>query len=366
MSAQGPLGTFRRSSVPHLLGFHSRWAPWVVLAALVVEAALAWRPGTFGWPLAGYAASFAVLAVGVVLLVRPAADPFPPRLTVVVALAPAAAAAANVWEQAARGGEPGYYAWSWVYAVVLISGVALRGRHAAAIAGLAAACAVHLVGAALVGGAIAAIVATLVIATGAVVLLARQLRRQMLATHAMRSRRLEIAVARAEALAVMRERDRQVGHLRATVASACAPVLEGRVPTDFEKAHCLRAEARLRDRVRAGVLARPDVENLVERARSCGTLVHLLDDGGLADASAAEVGQLAAVVARELAGALSGQVPVNEVTVRVLPPRRPAVCTIVAERAGDGHRRVAVSRDGQGSLVEAVDDDTPPPRGGSG
>ncbi|WP_149359371.1 hypothetical protein [Lolliginicoccus suaedae] len=92
----------------------------------------------------------------------------------------------------------------------------------------------------------------------------------------------------------------------------------------------------MRDRIRARALATELLLDAAEQARSRGVDVTLLDDGSLDGHDPELVGGVRATVIARLE-----QIPAGRITVRILPPGRESVCTIV-EDSPHGAERVEV------------------------
>ena len=98
-----------------------------------------------------------------------------------------------------------------------------------------------------------------------------------------------------------------------------------------QKDRCRLAEAHLRDAIRAPTLSRSDVGEAAWHARERGVTVTMFDEGGMdnLDANVAQrvLGDIAAMLAA---------LPDGSVTVRIQPPRRTLLATVVADT--DGHQ----------------------------
>ncbi|GAA5108993.1 hypothetical protein [Nocardia iowensis] len=120
-----------------------------------------------------------------------------------------------------------------------------------------------------------------------------------------------------------------------------------------EREECRLLEAELRDELRAPQLSTPEVLGAARAARQRGIEVMLLDDGGLDVASSRIRTLIHDVVTRELDNTHRGQV-----TVRVLPPGRPNLATVLVDQPC-GNRRTEINRAG---TVTVTLDRTPPLR----
>lgn len=158
----------------------------------------------------------------------------------------------------------------------------------------------------------------------------------------LREQESERAADEAMTQAVLRERDSQLTRLDLLVR----PLLErSATGTEFDpesREECGLVEERLRDTLRAPLLASDDdVSRAVESARRRGTKVILLDDGGLRDGPDALVSRLCSALIEALHETAGGTV-----TARVLPPGRETVATILSED-GARVRRVELDHDGR-------------------
>lgn len=149
------------------------------------------------------------------------------------------------------------------------------------------------------------------------------------------------AEAEAADAAVLDERDHRLTQLD----ELTRPLLERMAGcgslTDDDRTAAGLLEAHLRDTLRAPTLTTPAISRAANRARSRGVEVVMLDDHGLDDVPADLRDQLLDRVLDTLAAADSGTV-----TIRVLPPRRQAVLTIV-HRTPDTLSRLEFRVDGE-------------------
>ncbi|KAA0018480.1 hypothetical protein [Antrihabitans cavernicola] len=148
------------------------------------------------------------------------------------------------------------------------------------------------------------------------------------------------AASEAASAAVLEERDAQLDRLDVIARPLLEVIASGRPLSRAEQDDCRLLEARLRDRLRAGLLIDDGVADAAREARRRGVTVVLLDDGGLDD-STPSVRESARGAARSaLTLARSGKV-----SARVLPPGRPMVATILVND-GDSEYHVEVDRAG--------------------
>lgn len=136
------------------------------------------------------------------------------------------------------------------------------------------------------------------------------------------------------------ERERQNARLQ-DVAWPTVELLASRIALTPEQVVDARlTEARLRDSVRAPILDVPPVVDAARRARERGVEVVLIDDHGM-DVARHQAAGFHQLAADWLDAARDGRV-----TVRVLPPGRSALATIVAVTAAGGERELTLSADG--------------------
>ncbi|MFD3707449.1 hypothetical protein ACFWUP_30305 [Nocardia sp. NPDC058658] len=107
--------------------------------------------------------------------------------------------------------------------------------------------------------------------------------------------------------------------------------------TPLERRECGLVEAQLRDQLRGGLLARSPVAEQIARARARGVSVHLYDDHTGPAFDPATWARVTSTITTELARLGGGMV-----TIRIPPPGREVIATIVA-RDATGTRRVAVA-----------------------
>ena len=155
----------------------------------------------------------------------------------------------------------------------------------------------------------------------------------------------EASLDQAEKLAAARarivERDRQRSELRRVAWPTLRRIAGGEPFTALHAADIRLTEAQLRDSVRARSFTGSPVVEAARAARSRGVAVVLFDDGGM-DAAQPGVGQVFCQLAAEsLERTVEGSV-----TVRIHPPDRPLVGSIVAIRGDGTSRRLDVDASG--------------------
>lgn len=132
------------------------------------------------------------------------------------------------------------------------------------------------------------------------------------------------------------------GELRELAWPTMQAVAAGSMFTTTEAADVDLLERQLRDGVRAKALAIPVVVRAARAARSRGVTVALFDEGGMDDGRSTVRADFCALAAEWLGNATDGMV-----TVRVQPPGRLSLGSIVAVSAGGVSRRVDMLTDGR-------------------
>ncbi|TSD93430.1 hypothetical protein FOS14_23035 [Skermania sp. ID1734] len=140
--------------------------------------------------------------------------------------------------------------------------------------------------------------------------------------------------AESAAAATLAERNRQMHRLDHLVRPILTTIAETESLQPHQRRECRLLEAQLRDSLRGAALAVPDVSAAARSAREKGVEVVLVDDHGLDDVRAAEKQRILDRVAAEIR-----DTEVGSVLVRILPPNRSALATILVKNAG-GIRRL--------------------------
>ncbi len=149
--------------------------------------------------------------------------------------------------------------------------------------------------------------------------------------------------------AVLEERDRRLTHLD-DVARPLLERLAGSGPlTEDDRLAARLLEAHLRDMLRAPALATPAISAAADATRSRGVEVVMLDDRGLDDKPASVRERLLDGVRDALDGADAGTL-----TIRVLPPHRETLLTIV-HSTDDYITRLEYGHDGQLAPADRAD-----------
>jgi hypothetical protein len=164
------------------------------------------------------------------------------------------------------------------------------------------------------------------------------LRRAARQVSAVAQRSRERHASHAARLAEAAERHRRLADLEQTVRPVLERLVEGHTPGPEERLRLAALEAELRDRIRGAALDVPAVVASVRAARLRGVAVEIMDDGALAG-----VPDAAAVLA-PIPGLLDA-VAGGRVVIRILPPGRAAVVSVVVETA-EGTRRSTIGPEG--------------------
>lgn len=357
-------GTAATSTAPQVVGLYGRAARTLALVFLFSEFTRGipdGPPGFFGWHVLG---AMLICAVMGAVLLWPGPDPVPIRnalLLVVLAPLPGALtvfALREPHENLVNG------MWTWTLMTTCMSFLAVRGRPVLAWCGALLVAAVYFRWAQLhgwqAGFALAPALVWQFLLLSVCTVFALAMRNQVRRINETRRRGAELAAARAESEARLRERDEQLDYLR----SSAWPQLErlrARAPlSPRDRLELLVLEARLRDRIRARGLATQELLDAAAHARLAGATVILLDDHGLDDVDDETAGAVRGAVLRELAddGCCDGAT----VTVRVHPPGRDVLCTIVAS-GPHAFRRTELRKGAAGVSEELTVEDTAPASG---
>ncbi|WP_328435344.1 hypothetical protein [Nocardia puris] len=334
----GPSGDART-----LLGMDTK-AAWAIagfyLCALTSLAVSTWDDAHRRWPIV--TALLMTAAVTAVLLVA-RRDPLSPVPTVVLT---ASVPAASLLVLLAVPYPPTSPAQLWVFGAGTATAtfMCVRGRTGAAWIGLCAMIATAALrsetkgyGAAHGLGLSVINLAPLLMATFFAYTI-RPAAREIFALHEESTRR---SAAEAAASATLAERRDQLLRLDHKVR----PILERIAGPDplgnTDLAECRSVEAHLRDTLRAPALAVEPVTTAARAARERGLDVVLIDDRGLDGVSDEIRDRLLRLVAAEL-----DQAPGGTVTIRILPPDRGLLATIVGTHPVDGTRRVEITISG--------------------
>lgn len=316
-------GRIRASRVSGLATRNGRVALLYVVAVGIAQTLVLWDSFRRPWLTV---TALAATASGAWLLTSPADDPPPLRVAVPVAVLPVLNAVCLLPQL-----EPGRPELAWLLAIGCYLGglLVVRGRLLLAVCGGLVTFALVAVWAAARDADRPQVVMLLALPVAGYVvgmLWHRLLGAHVAALGAHRSAQARAALAAAAsdaAAAAVAAELREIGF-------EAAPLLErvaaGGTLTPGERTEARLLEARLRDRIRARALAHEPVIAACDRARRHGTDVLLLDDGEESHALPAPVLQRIAE--------LVGPVTDGRVTVRVLPPGRDALATVLVDEGG--------------------------------
>ena len=326
-----------------LIGMQSPAARGLVAfyAATFALLAVASRDGidTF-WPVA---LGVAVVSMCAVILVRMPGDPLPLGSTWALT-ASGPVTCALVFSVLPVPVTSPMQTWPIAAVTVLYTFMGVRGRTWYAWLGLAATILTCVVWTTLTGrGAVAGVAMSIInlapLAMSA--FFAYTVRPSAADIFALREQTTAQVAAEAADTAVLDERDRQLRRLDAQARPLLDRIASGDPLSDDERLTCRLLEAHLRDSVRAPALIDPAVVDAARAARARGVEVILLDDHAADDADDATRRRFLDHVATELNAAGTGTV-----TVRVLPPGRAAMATILCSTDADT-RRVEIGPDGR-------------------
>lgn len=338
--------TFRAEAdltAPTLLWLHTR--PARIVAALFVAATVASLPnyGSDNSSLPWLVVAVAIVAAGIAGLMATRADPMPARTAAIVAASVPLGALVTALALPGPVANPNQTN-ALGAGVALCAFMCVRGRVWAAWAAQVAAVAVMGVwgewtGQGLWVGVLVGVpnLAVLAMAT----MFARIMRPAARDVHELRAReardRGEIAASRERDAERMRQQDRLQRRAWPSVALIASDV----ALTPAQIAEISLLEAELRDSIRSPFFDTPDLRIAARSARSRGVKVELLDDRGMDNADEHLVAAFRTIAGRWLAETADG-----EITVRVFPPDRAGLASIVAISADGEDRELNMAGDG--------------------
>ncbi|MGJ5671710.1 hypothetical protein QLG13_28075 (plasmid) [Rhodococcus aetherivorans] len=156
----------------------------------------------------------------------------------------------------------------------------------------------------------------------------------------LRERSLHNAAVEAAAETVMRERDAQLGRLDTLARPLLDRIATADELDEADLLECTLLEAQLRDSLRAPALTTDRVTAATRAARSRGVEVTLFDEQGLDEAPNEIRDRLLEAIITEIDATRTGSI-----TVRVLPPGRSNLATVLAS-ADTGTRRIEFDQNG--------------------
>lgn len=296
-------------------------------------------------PLPAVTALIVMVLAGALVLVVPG-DPLPCPVTIFVALAGPVATAlttANLSVPRAH-----HMVWTTFAISYLLAVLVLRGRMASAWAGVAGVGVVIAIDGArawLTPGAIVAAFVPIgtVIAISVFALIMRPTQRSL---RQLREESTAQAAAEATMAAANAERVRQLARLDRVARPILERIAEGAALSVAEREQCRLLEAELRDGLRAPHLVTEELSGAARGARARGVEVVLLDDGGFTDAPQWLRERVIEAATRELDAANDGTV-----TVRILPPGRRVLATVLAQ-ARESDRRTEIDPAGAVTVMD--------------
>ncbi|MFC3963933.1 hypothetical protein [Nocardia jiangsuensis] len=318
-----------------LLGMHTTGArvmvgAYVLLISVVTVAT--WPGMRTVWPTV---LSLVVLAVATVALIAVPGDPLPLVATVAMTLAGPFACAVTLVVVPVPMLTP-LQAWTHGGATTIYCFMCVRGRSGFAWLGILGVTLVYMAWTGLTGqGAVAGfgLVAIEIGPLGMATVLSYTLRPNAQLTFELRDAARDRYAEESAAAATMQERDLQVTRLDRLTRPLLTRIADGTPLTERERLECELLEAHLRDSLRAPGLSDEHTTARVRAARSRGVEVVLIDDRGMAE-SAPEVGERV----REAVVAALDATADGSVRIRILPPGRPTLASILV-RAGADVRR---------------------------
>lgn len=294
--------------------------------------------------------AFVLVTAAAALLLAPAPDVYPARLTaLVVGLAVGAAGAA--WNVPASGDDPGWSAWFWGAAATVLLFLALRGRVGAAWIGMGLLAAVAVVWALTTGQTVWQ-GGAYVIRHAAMLLVGTFFALYLLNTARSIERVQQAGLARARSQegsrAAAEEGQRRLERLRALADPALRLLASDAPLTERDRQDFRLLEATLRDWLRGDALATEPVLAAARAARERGVDVTILDDGGNAPLEPSLAGRMERAVVDALEAQGSG-----DIVIRRLPVDRPVAMTIRGSVNGRLNR-LDIPRDALPQGVEAT------------
>lgn len=325
-----------------LLGLHTLAARILVAAYIVTFAVVSWTDP----PADGLWYEFAawiVVSIGAISLISIPGDPLPiPAAIFLTVVGPIAINLNFVTTELPLEGH--LQLWTLGASTAIYAYMAVRGRPLWAWIGMAAtlvSCMVWTAMAgegALYGLSISAInLAPLLMAT----FFAWTIRPAARSIFELRRQGTLRVAAEAAGIAILEERDARLAQLDELARPLLEQMAVPRPLTEDEQLAAKLVEARLRDSLRAPALDTPPIADAARAARSRGVDVVLLDDHGLDTAPPEVRAEIHHGVIEALTRACTGTV-----TIRVLPPDRDALVTVL-HSTPDDTTRVEYGHNGQ-------------------
>lgn len=321
--------TSPRNNASTIIGMQSRGAYFVV-ALFLVSAGVAMLG-----PPGGAVAEIVILvllAVGAVLLVAAPGDPLPRRWALLVAAIPSAQVAVLLTVVDTSATQTQAVTTTVGSGAALCAFLCVRGHVAAGWAGEIAAFVLYWSFSPSFSGA----ASTFVTCTGVMLsasFFAHVVRPAAASIYALREERAHQVAEKAAADALQDERGRQLRRLDDLVRPVLGRIAETPDLDAAARREAILVEATLRDSIRARALDVPEIAAAARGARARGVTVQLLDDGGLDRYDEAVAARIHRAVVQQLGSATTGSI-----TVRIHPPQRPILATVVVTQGDDVER----------------------------
>ncbi|MBS9373630.1 hypothetical protein [Rhodococcus sp. B50] len=331
------------STVSDLLRMHSRPArAFAVLYAVtcVVLALNTASEAEVRWPIA---VAVIVCVAAAYALVAVEGDPLPLRPALAMTVSGAIASAAVLSVLPADPAPHPIELWPFGMSTTVLVFMCVRGRTAFAWCGMGLMLVVAASWSYLTGPGIGYGLGLTITSAGPVLMgtvfgyTIRPLARSIYLLRAQSMRRI---AAESAAAAALEERDARLSTLDDSARPLLRKIASDEPLDENERIECGLLEARLRDGLRAPVLQVPVVEQAAAAARRRNVEIVMLDDHAMDTVPSA----IRRAVYREVVDALDS-VSAGSVTVRVLPPGRAAMVTMLLK--GENVRRIEIGRDGR-------------------
>ncbi|WKG12430.1 hypothetical protein QX204_13555 [Nocardia sp. PE-7] len=337
------MSTNASRDVRALLGMDTRAAGALAGLFFVAESALAltsWQYMEQRWPVV---AALVIVGAAMIALLRVGDDPIPVLTTVALAVSIPVTTLLTLTNMSLPQTTSAQL-WTFGSGTVTATFMCVRGRTFAAWCGMLAAIGTTAVWSARTGQGAVHGVSISIINLGPLLMatfFAYTLRPAAHAIFQLRAESTKQAGAEAAAAALLAERLAQADRLDHLVRPLLQ-TLAGPAPvTPATAEECSLVEAYLRDTLRAPALSAGEVIVAARDARRRGVEVILVDDHGLDDADSVIHTRLLTAVTDALATFDSGSVH-----IRILPPHRPILATIVANHPRTGICRTEFDRTG--------------------
>lgn len=329
MTTRSGHGRRVRNDASTIIGMQSKFA-YAFIAMFVAAAGVAML-GHAGGVIAE-SVVLALLASGAVLLVAVPGDPLPWRWALTIAALPSIQVAVMLTIVDTSATQTQTVTTTVGSGAALCAFLCVRGRTLWGWAGQVAAFLVFWSA----SPSFASATSTFVTCAGVMLMasfFAYVVRPAAASIYALREERARQVAEKAAADAARDERGRQLRRLDVLVRPVLALIADAHELDDRSRREAILVEATLRDSIRARALDVPSVVLAARAARGRGVTVQLLDDGGLAQVDDSVAARIHEAVVAQLNSATSGSV-----TVRIHPPGRSVLTTVVVARNEDVER----------------------------